>query len=162
MKELKINIPEGYEIDQEKSTFECIKFKPKNLTYKDICKSLFKGKGVYFIHSRGEIKKQSSEHVAENVIYDPNNCTSENQAKKLLAINKLMNVAKYLNGDWKPDLSSRSEQKFYIILEKGDIFTSQTCTVVSGNVYFKSKELAEQAIEILGEDTIKLALSTDW
>ena len=28
IKELKINIPEGYEIDKENSTFECIKFKP--------------------------------------------------------------------------------------------------------------------------------------
>lgn len=30
MKELKINIPEGYEIDRENSTFEYIKFKEKN------------------------------------------------------------------------------------------------------------------------------------
>lgn len=28
--------------------------------------------------------------------------------------------------------------------------------------YFKSEELAKQAIEILGEETIKTALSTDW
>lgn len=27
-KELKINIPDGYEIDKENSTFDCIKFKP--------------------------------------------------------------------------------------------------------------------------------------
>ena len=33
MKELKINIPKGYEIDKENSTFECIKFKkmPKTI-----------------------------------------------------------------------------------------------------------------------------------
>lgn len=29
MKEIKIDIPEGYEIDKENSTFECIKFKKK-------------------------------------------------------------------------------------------------------------------------------------
>lgn len=29
IKEIKINIPEGYEIDKEHSTFECIKFKKK-------------------------------------------------------------------------------------------------------------------------------------
>ena len=35
-KEFKINIPKGYEIDKENSTFECIKFKPvKNITYED-------------------------------------------------------------------------------------------------------------------------------
>lgn len=35
-KELKIQAPEGYEIDKENSTFECIKFKPikKGITYK--------------------------------------------------------------------------------------------------------------------------------
>ena len=27
--EIKINVPEGMEIDKENSTFECIKFKPK-------------------------------------------------------------------------------------------------------------------------------------
>lgn len=31
-KEIKINIPEGYEIDKENSTFECIKFKPSKNT----------------------------------------------------------------------------------------------------------------------------------
>lgn len=39
MKEIKIDIPEGYEIDKENSTFECIKFKKKVNginTWKDI------------------------------------------------------------------------------------------------------------------------------
>ena len=37
-KEVKITIPEGYEIDKENSTFECIKFKKKFEvnTWKDI------------------------------------------------------------------------------------------------------------------------------
>lgn len=33
MKQIKINIPEGYEIDKENSTFECIRFKPKPQVY---------------------------------------------------------------------------------------------------------------------------------
>lgn len=43
-KELKIQVPEGYEIDKENSTFECIKFKliRNDITYKDICKKLYK------------------------------------------------------------------------------------------------------------------------
>lgn len=41
-KEIKIDIPEGYEIDKENSTFECIKFKPiKCITYKDVCDNIF-------------------------------------------------------------------------------------------------------------------------
>lgn len=37
-KELKIQVPKGYEIDKENSTFELIKFKPikKYITYKDV------------------------------------------------------------------------------------------------------------------------------
>ena len=38
MKELKIEVPKGYEIDKENSTFECIKFKPKGIkTWNDLC-----------------------------------------------------------------------------------------------------------------------------
>lgn len=33
LKQIKIDIPEGYEIDKENSTFECIKFKPKPHVY---------------------------------------------------------------------------------------------------------------------------------
>lgn len=33
MKQIKIDIPEGYEIDKENSTFECIRFKPKPQVY---------------------------------------------------------------------------------------------------------------------------------
>jgi hypothetical protein len=32
----------------------------------------------------------------------------------------------------------------------------------NNDIYFKSKELAQQAIEILGEETIKLALCTNY
>lgn len=43
-KELKVQVPEGYEIDKENSTFECIKFKPikKDITYEYICNEMFK------------------------------------------------------------------------------------------------------------------------
>lgn len=34
-KEIKINCPEGYEIDKENSTFECIKFKPRQTKFRD-------------------------------------------------------------------------------------------------------------------------------
>ncbi len=42
-KELKIQVPDGYEIDKENSTFECVKFKTikKDITYDDICNNLF-------------------------------------------------------------------------------------------------------------------------
>lgn len=60
IKELKINIPEGYEIDRENSTLECIKFKSiQNVkTWKDI-KTI---NGVY-INSLSDIAPISGEKV---------------------------------------------------------------------------------------------------
>lgn len=158
-KELKIQIPEGYEIDKENSTFECIKFKKKELTYNDICEKLFKKKPIFFITDSGEVDT----YYCNDQYEDSNNCTSEKQAEKLLAINKLMNVAKYLNGDWTPDWNNCTQNKYYLYLSSSttiyvSIVTSMSCNIV----YFKTRELAEEAIKILGEETIKLALSTDY
>lgn len=72
-----------------------------------------------------------------------------------------MNVAKYLNGDWQPDWNNRSEIKYYISLY-GGINIYRTTDFHCLDIYFKSKELAEQAVGILGKETIRLALCTDW
>lgn len=153
-KKLKIQVPEGYEIDKENSTFECIKFKPikKVMTYEDVARELFKDKNRY-------ITTFSCLKGGKDVT-----CTSSKQAEKLIAINKLMNVAKYLNGDWKPNWEEADEKKYFIYICPRDCYTSvKSATIhMSDIVYFKSEELAKQAIKILGEQTIKTALSTDW
>lgn len=43
MKEIKITPPEGFEIDKENSTFECIKFKPKIKRWRDDEDAIFSG-----------------------------------------------------------------------------------------------------------------------
>lgn len=89
-------------------------------------------------------------------------CYSTRHAEKLRAINRLLNVAKYLNGDWKPDFSGIGKQKFYIFINEGKLDITANTFCIDSCCYFKTKELAKQAIEILGKDTIKLALSTDY
>jgi len=42
-KEIKITPPEGFEIDEEHSTFECIKFKPKIKRWRDDENAIFSG-----------------------------------------------------------------------------------------------------------------------
>lgn len=162
-KEVKIQVPEGYEIDKENSTFECVKFKPikKDLTYEDVARELFINKRFFFITTCSEIGKYKGE--GEIVALDGNNCTSRKQAEKLLAINKLMNVAKYLNGEWKPDWDDNKQHKFQIYInEENDVTVLGIIYSIGNVVYFKTKEAAQQAIDILGKETIRLALSTDW
>ena len=95
--------------------------------------------------------------IPANLVY-----TSQKQFEKVEAITKLLNVAAWLNGDWKPDWENIKEYKWYYNLNhKGGIIISNVQYYNSNIVYFRTKELAEQAVQILGE-TILLALSTDY
>lgn len=157
-KEIKITVPEGYEIDKENSTFECIKFKKKGLTYIDVADSLFKNKKTYYIQTNSTITY--CETLLTGNYYDANNATSEKQLKRLLAINKLMNVAEYLNEGWKPDWKNVNCSKWFISWSycRNQFEIDSQCVYKSVNVYFKTPDLALQAIEILGEEEVKLAL----
>lgn len=94
-KEVKINIPKGYEIDKENSTFECIKFKPikKYITYKDVCNNIFAKNYGYYISPSGNICSTSLKEFA----YDADNAPNKKQIERLLALNQLMNIAYYYN-----------------------------------------------------------------
>ena len=94
-KEIKIDIPKGYEIDKENSTFECIKFKPikKYITYKDVCDNIFAKNYGYYISPSGNIYGTSLKKFA----YDADNAPNKKQIEKLLALNQLMNIAYYYN-----------------------------------------------------------------
>jgi hypothetical protein len=157
-KELKIEAPEGYEIDWENSSNNVIRFKPikKKITYKDVKEKLFSDKEHYVEYSGTINSSKTTRYFGENIII----ATSIQQIEQLLALNKLMNVAKYLNGDWKPDFTNRNQNKWYIYYDFEDL---KWCIGICAyfryfSVYFKSKELALQVIEILGEDEVKKAL----
>lgn len=101
-KELKIQVPEGYEIDKENSTFECIKFKSikKDVTYEDICNVL---KPNYFIGSYG--------NVYASDITDENRSTNKKQLERILALNQLLNIAEYYN-----QIHAKEDYKQYYIV----------------------------------------------
>lgn len=112
----------------------------KPITYDDICKKLFSGMIAY---------KKSVK------------CTTLEQAKRLDAYNKLINIAKFLNGDWKPDFYGDHEN--WNICKDGDTFiTMYTKTLDKGSVYFKNEELANEAIRLMGEESLNDLFSTDW
>lgn len=92
-KEIKINIPEGYEIDKENSTFERIKFKPieELLNYDQIFDS---EDGVYYIDYDGIVEWRKP---LGGFCSDKNIATDKKQLEKVLAMNQLLNIAKYYN-----------------------------------------------------------------
>jgi hypothetical protein len=162
MNTLEIEIPEGKEIDWKESEKQNkIVLKDKQLTYNDVCKKLFKNKEFFFINNTGVIQS-SSPSSNEYFIDAANNSTSYHQLECIRAKNQLANVAVYLNNGWKPSHTSEVNYNAYVIYTtpKKDyigVIEVSNCSQNS-NVFFKSAELALKAIEILGKDTIKLAL----
>lgn len=128
------------------------------ITYDDICKDLFYHKDAYYLD---ESNKVSSWVMTSSNYNDFDNCTSIAQAKRLIAFNKLQNIAKYLNGDWKPDFN-RYDEKWNINKEGGTFFGKYTRTLNKAGVYFKSKELTNEAIRLMGEESLNDLFSTDW
>lgn len=129
----------------------------KPITYGDILKELYLGKTAYWIYDKSiEFGKQSSHNFEDSV-----NCTSVAQAKRMSAFNKLQNIAKYLNGDWKPDFDG--DHQNWNICKDGDTFIAMfTRCLNRGSVYFKSGDLALEAIRLMGEESLNDLFSTNW
>ena len=143
-KELKIQVPEGYEIDKENSTLECIKFKPikKYITYKDICNTLFTKKCGFFISTSGNIEE---EMFAYYVTSEKNNATNRKQLEKVLALNQLLNIATYYNSRVKEsdDLYTINYNKLY----SSYCVSTSTSYVTGITVLFTRKEDAQEVID---------------
>ena len=164
MKQITITVPDNCELRKDGNVYTIIE-KEKKLTYEGIAEELFLNKNIFYIDMYGYIQRKTVENkLAKNELIASYNATTTYQLKKLLAINKLMNVAKYLNGDWQPDWDDETEDKVYISYNyiTNEINFNEHLIYQSSYIYFKSKELAKQAIEILGEETIKLTFCTNY
>lgn len=98
--------------------------------------------------------------ISANLVY-----TSRKQFEKVEAHIKLLNVAAWLNGDWKPDWSDGEQDKYFIGIDNSDnkeLIIKRCWFGQYDMVYFRTEELAEQAIQILGKETIRLTLTTDY
>ena len=157
--ELTIEIPDGKIVDWEESKKQNkIVLKDKQLTYDDVCKKLFNG-DTYYTGANGEICSTGVTQYVNQYITDSNNATTKHQLECILAKNKLANVAKYLNDGWKPN---KGDHVFYLTCY--DDFENK---VYVGGYYFgggenlilfKTQKVAQQAIEILGDEIIIHAL----
>ena len=68
---------------------------------------------------------------------------------KAQAVAKLINIAKYYNGDWKPEWNNRDEDKNYIFYcyTQDEYYVDAVNTNISDIVYFKNKADAPAVID---------------
>ena len=88
---------------------------------------------------------------------------------KLEAIGKLMAVAKFLNknedgSDWKPDFDDEFNEFYTLGIDPTDnsvnVIQVNIQRVSTEIVYFRTPKIAQQVIQILGEDVVRTALTT--
>lgn len=129
------------------------------VTYNDICKKFFLDKKTFFFVGK-EIAYGKGHDGNYN---DFDNCTSEAQAKRMAAFNKLQNIAKYLNGDWKPKFDGNTELwDINVAYDSEEYIPCSSVVYNNGMVYFKSEQLANEAICLMGEESLNDLFSTDW
>ena len=121
---ISIEVPDGYEIDNEKSTFTKIVFKPIEPKYPKSWNDAFVNNTIrgYWIGAQSEIKEADRNAVTA----DKNVFKTEKQAKSALAyaqITQLMALPCY-NGDWTPDWENHSEMKYCPCAISGQIIPS--------------------------------------
>lgn len=180
-----IPIPDGYQIfisedgkpmirkkieGDKKKTPDAGEGKP--ITYDDICRELFLNKDAWFLnHDTIDSWVQTLSNFR-----DLDNCTSKAQAKRMIAFNKLQNIAKYINDGWKPDFDDTLQEKFYIsyigdepesdsqvdLLKSYQVYCKVDEPVYESSIYFKTYKLACEAIRLMGKESLNDLFSTDW
>ena len=123
--QLTIDIPEGMEIDLENSdlTKGIVKFKHSIITYEDVEDTLKLGISCKSI------------------------MVNKNNVSKLVTLSKLMNIAKYYNGDWKPNWNNSDTPKYYIRYNTGTYAVDCNYTYNYGNIFFKNRKDAQAVID---------------
>ncbi|NLE62563.1 MAG: hypothetical protein GX612_01815 [Bacteroidales bacterium] len=118
------------------------------MTLNEIMKALYFKREAYFIDMFGKVK-----HNQTTLYSDRNNCVSEKHIERWLYMNDLLNVSMYLNEGWTPEWEN-SQQLKYIICSKDNKFVVTETAYPISFTYFKSKDLAEEAINIIGEKAL--------
>lgn len=128
-KEMKIQVPEGYEIDREKSTFEKIVFKKIERKLPKRWEELEFIDG-FFVSSLSDIAK-----IGNNTTNDENNKNvfpTKEEAEACLALAQLCQLRDRYNDGWKPNWEDGTK-KYTIYFNK--------------ILAFKTKELRDKFLE---------------
>lgn len=145
-KEMKIQVPEGYEIDREKSTFENIVFKkvenelPKSWGELDIVQG-------FFVNGESEIKEINETRDKILAVEGNRNVfPNREEAEACLALAQLCQLRDRYNGGWKPDWKNEKELKYVIEIFWGNIVKREyDCRYKV--LAFKTEELRDEFLK---------------
>ena len=146
-KELKIQIPEGYEIDKEKSTFEKIVFKKidtKPRSWEEYCcQQQTNGKNGYCInHTTSKILKLDWGLCTYQYYSSWKNVLpSEKLTEAFLAMMQLISLRQAWIGNWEPDWEDETRLKWNIIFLQNQVCIEDTL-IKSRVLSFPTKEMA--------------------
>ena len=148
-KEIKIQIPEGYEIDKEKSTFEKIVFKAKVKELPKSWKELEHVNGFY-VNSNSNVCLGTSMTVDSSRNIWP----TKEYAEASIALAQLLQLRKVYNAGWEPNWNGGSF--IFTISNFGNTFSLESCLSMTGVLSFKTKGLAQQFLTNF-KDLIEIA-----
>lgn len=149
-KEMKIQVPEGYEIDRENSTFEKIVFKKVERELPKKWEDLMGVSGCYVdSNSKVEVFKGCfAKEETKNVF------PTRAEAEACLALSQLCQLRDRYNDGWKPDWTDFT-MKPSIYFHK-DIATTGENRSERTILYFRSEKIRDEFLENFG-DLIKTA-----
>ena len=141
-KEFKIQVPEGYEIDRENSTFEKIVFKKIERELPKKWEDLYEV-GGWFVDFHSKVVTSGSMRTADSV---KNRFPTKEEAEACLALAQLCQLRDRYNGGWRPDWDDGGEQKYAIKIENNKT-VKYILTSTSSVLSFKSVNLRDEFLE---------------
>ena len=141
-KELKIEAPEGYEIDRENSTFKKIVFKKIENELPKSWEDLYEV-GGWFVDFHSDVVTSGSMRTADSV---KNRFPTKEEAEACVALAQLCQLRDRYNGGWKPNWEENINEKYSIYFHNEKIYSDysyNTRHVLS----FKTDELRDKFLE---------------
>ena len=140
-KEIKINVPEGYEIDKEKSTFEKIVFKKSDglpMRWEELGK--IEG---YYIGGTSSVYPYEKDYPLQG---NRNTWPTEEEAEAALALSQLLQLRNAWNGEWRKDWTDESYVAWSIEFLRGEAIVAPHDTM-SYPLYFVSQDAARKFLD---------------
>ena len=149
---MKIQAPEGYEIDRENSTFENIVFKKVE---KELPKSWEELKFIDGFYVCGLSRIEKVRHNSTAISNNKNIFPTKEEAEACLALAQLCQLRDKYNDGWKPNWEDYNEAKYCIEFCQGRIETlfRVNCHKI---LIFKTEELRDKFLENF-RDLIEIA-----